>query len=148
MEQLIHVLLELFDGVGIGGVEGQGDHGADLVQLHLNESVIVGPIGGGLGLERLSPAQYGQVCLQGMIGGPDGGQAGGLGGHHVDAGAVVHGQVGYAGAEKFHHRVLDHSVFKGGADELQRHVLGAHTGDGRAGEVDGDDLRVRDVISF
>src|SRR5699024_6521905 len=146
VEQLVHVLLKLPDGVGVGGVEGQGDHGPDGGQIHLDHAVVVSSVGGGLGLELLPPAQHGQVVLQGVVRRPDGGQAGGLGGHHVDAGAVVHGQIGHAGAEELHDGVLHRAVFEGGTDELQGHVLGAHAGDGRAGEVDGDHPGIGDVV--
>ena len=88
------------------------------------------------------------MVLQGVVGGPHGGQAGSLGGHDVDAGAIVHGQVGHAGAEELHDGVLDGAVLEGGADKLQGHVLGTHAGNGSTGEVDGDDLGIGDVVGL
>ena len=148
MEEVGHVGLELPDGVGVGGVEGQGDHGLDGGQIHLDDAVVVGALVGGLGLELVTAAQSGEVGLGVVVGGPHGGETGRLGGHDVDAGAVVHGEIGHAGAEELHDGVFHDAGLEGGADEGQGHVLGTHAGPGGAGEVDGHDLGVGDVIGL
>ncbi len=83
-----------------------------------------------------------------VVGGPHRGQAGGLGGHDVDAGAVIHGQAGYAGAKEFQHRVFHDALPEGGADQGQSHVLRAGARAGGAGEVDGDDLGIGHVVGL
>ena len=129
-------------------LEGQSDHGLDPVQRHLDDSVIVRALGRRLTLVRVPAAQYGQMVPEGVVGLPHGGQAGGLGGHHVDPGAVIHGQALYARSKELHDGVLHHALLEGGLHQRQRHVLRAHTGPGRPGEVDGDHLRIGDVIGF
>ena len=92
-EDVPGILHQLPDGVGLGGVEGQGRHGLHLGEVDGDHAVVVSAL---LGVERLvflPPAMDGQVFLHRTVGLPDGGQAGGLRGHHVDADAVVHGQV-------------------------------------------------------
>ena len=148
VEQIGQVGLELPDGVGIGGVEGQGDHGLHGGEVHLDEGVIVGALPGGLGLELVPPAQALQVVFGDAVGGPHRREAGGLGGHDVDAGAVVHGEAGHAGAEELHHGILHDALLEGGPDEGQGHILGPGAGPGGPGEIDGDDLGIGDVIGL
>ena len=88
----------------------------------------------------------GQIFLGGGVGFPDGGPAGGLGGHDVDAVAVFHGQLGHAGAHELHHLVLHIAVGIHRAADGQGHVLGAHAGAGFAVQVDQDDAGTGHVI--
>ena len=98
------------------------------------------------GLIGLGPAVDGQVLLHRAVGFPDGGQAGGFGGHHVDADAVVHGQARDAGAGELQDLVLHKAVFIHGAAEGDGHVVGAHPLGGGTGEVDQHHLGGGDVI--
>ena len=72
-------------------MKGQGDHGFHRAQVNLDEGVVAGAGGGGLSLELLTAAQKVQMLPHRVVGGPHGGQAGGLGGHDINAGAVIHG---------------------------------------------------------
>ena len=148
VEQIGGVGLELPDGVGVGGVEGQRDHGLHGGQIYLDQSVVPGAVLGGQLPVVPGPAQGGEHLLHRFVGGPDGGETGGLGGHHVDAAAVVHGQVFHPGPEELHDGVLHDALLEGGADEGQSHVLGSHAGTGSALQVDGDDLGIADVIGL
>ena len=114
VEQVDHVLLEHPDGVGVGGVEGQGDHRLHLIQFHYDGAVIPGAFCRGLLPVAVFPAKEGEGSLGLHVGLPDGGQAGGLSGHHVDASPVVHGQIGYAGTEELHDCVFHRAGLEGG----------------------------------
>ena len=87
-------------GVGLGGVEGEGGHGLHLRQVDGDQAVIVRPLLGMEGLIGLRPPWMARYSSTAPSVSPDGGEAGGLGGHHVDADAVVHGQVLDAGAHE------------------------------------------------
>ena len=80
------------------------------------------------------------VCL------PDGGPAGCLGGHDVDAVAVIGTQIGNAGADKLHDLVLHIAVGVGGGHQRQRDIMGADTGVGLAGQIDGDHAGVGHIV--
>ena len=129
-------------------MEGQGDHGLHLVQLYGDHAVVVCAVSRGHLPVAVPAAQQGQSGFGLLIGLPHGGQAGGLGGHDINARPVVHGQTGHAGAKELHDGVLHRAVFKGGAHQGQSHILGSHAGPGRTGEVDGNHLGIGNVISF
>ena len=137
---------ELPNGVGLGGVEGEGGHGLHLRQVDGDQAVIVRPLLGMEGLIGLRPAVDGQVLLHRPVGLPDGGEAGGLGGHHVDADAVVHGQVLDAGAHEFQDLILHKAVLVDLTAQGDGHVVGAHALGGLPGEVDHHHFRGGDVI--
>ena len=129
-------------------MEGQGDHGLHPVQLHGDQAVIARALHRGQLPVAVPPAQQGEGSFGLPVGLPQGGQTGGLGGHHVDARPVVHGQGGHAGAEELQHGVFHRAAFKGGTHQGQGHVLGPYAGPGGPGEVDGDDFGVGDVIGL
>ena len=129
-------------------MEGQGDHRLHLGQVYQNHIVIIRALRRIQGFILLPTSQGGHVRLGDLVGTPDRGQAGSLSGHHVDAAAVVHGQGGHAGAEKFHDGIFHDALGEGSTDERQRHILGAYAGTGHAGEIDGDDLGIGDVIGL
>ena len=81
-----------------------------------------------------------------VVGRPDGGPAGGLGRHHVDAAAELHGEIRDTGADEFHHLILHKTVLEYRADDRQRDVLRSDPGARRSGEIDGDDIRAREII--
>ena len=85
------VLLEFMDSPGVGGVEGHGDHGLGLGEVDLNVLIVPGVLAGMQLLEILRPL-VGLVEATGhLVRLPDGGEAGGLRRHHVDAVAEVDG---------------------------------------------------------
>ena len=83
-----------------------------------------------------------EELLRHGVGLPDGGEAGGLGGHHVHAVAEVHGKTGDAGTGKLQHAVVHKAGGEGGLHQGDGHVVGAHTPPGGAGEVDQHHLGV------
>ena len=79
---------------------------------------------------------------------PDGGQAGGLCRHHVHADPEVRAQLVHAGSYKFHHLIVDITISKGGADDRQGYVLGAHSLPRLAVQVNADHARHLDIIGL
>ncbi len=136
VEDVLQVGVQLLDGVGVGGVHGQGDHGPDGRQVHLDHAVVVGQAGRGQGLVVPRAAVDGQIPPGGLVCLPDGGQAGGLGGHGVDGVAGVLPQAGHAGADELHHLVLDIAALEQRAHQGDGHVVGAAAHRQRAGQID------------
>ena len=132
-EDLLGVFLNLVDGVGDGGMEGQGDHGLHGTEVNGHDAVVVRALAGGENLEVGGTPNIFIVGADGLVGLPDGGEAGGLGGHHVDADAVVGAQGGDAGADELQHLILHQSLGEGGAHQGNGHVLGSHALSGLAG---------------
>ena len=92
MSQVIGGMCDDFShGEGVAGMKRQGDHGLHARQVYAHK--------GGKGSRRIVPqrtvgigtAMCGKVCLHLGVRFPDGGKAGGLGGHDVNAAAVVNG---------------------------------------------------------
>ena len=124
----------------------QRDHGLDGGEVHLDAAVVVGHVGR-LELAVVGGASvHGQEGVRVLVGGPDGGETGGLGGHDVHAIAVVGVHAGNAGTHELHDLVLDVALGKDGLDDGQGHVMRAHAGARGALEVDGDDAGVGDIV--
>ena len=140
------ILLEFSNGVGVAGVHGHSDGGLHGGQVHIYAAVVVGHIGGGKLLIRLRAAVESKVVLHLFVGGPDGGPTGGLGGHHVNAVAELHRQVFDARSHKLHHLVFYIAALVHLTDDAQGHVLGTDPIFGLASEIDGDDLRIGNVV--
>ena len=75
----------------LGGVERQGRHRLHAVKVNGDHAVVVRAVLRVQGGEGLRTAMEGQIVRHGAVRLPDGAEAGGLRGHHVDADAVVHG---------------------------------------------------------
>ena len=146
VQDVFGVLLELVDGVGVAGVHGHGNGGLDGRQVNIHAAVVVGHVGRAHFLVGLRAAMDGEVGLRLLVGDPDGGPAGGLGGHHVNGVPEFHGQAGNAGAHKLHDLVLHVAVLVDRAADAQGHVVGADACLGGAGEVDGDDTGPGEVV--
>ena len=116
-------------------MHGQGNHGANLGKIHLYQAVVIGQIRRGQCFIIAAAAVHGQVIVGDLVGAPDAGQTGGLGGHHINTTAVFQRQLSNAGAHKFHHLVLHIAGFEHRADDGQRHVLWAHTHCGLSGQI-------------
>ena len=87
------------------------------------------------GLIVLGAAMGTEEALRHLVRLPDGGEAGGLGGHHINAVAVVNGQIFDARAAELQHAVVHKSRLKGGLHQGYGHIVGAYTLLGLAGEV-------------
>ncbi len=86
------------------------------------------------------------LCLR--IGRPDGGEAGGLGGHDIDADPEILTEGGDAGAYEFHDLILYEAVSEYCADDGQGHVLRTYAADRCPCQVDSHYLRALDVIGL
>ena len=135
VEDVFQIGVQLFNGVHIGGMHGQCNHGTDAGQVHFHHAVIISQISGSQLFVVAAAAVNGQVFPGLVVGLPDTGQAGSLGGHDVDAAAVFQCQIVNAGAHKLHDLIFDIAVLEHSADNGQRHVLGANACHGGAGEI-------------
>ena len=124
----------------------QGDHALNGGQIQLNAAVIVGHIGGLQFLIGLGAVVLLKILLRGIVCLPDGGPAGRLGRHDIDAVAVIGAQIGNAGADKLHDLVLHIAVGVGGGHQRQRDIVGADAGVGLAGQIDGDHAGVGHIV--
>src|SRR5699024_4881263 len=111
----------------------QGDHGLHGGEVDGDHTVIVRALAGGQDLKVRRTLDVFVVGADNVVGLPDGGQAGGLGGHDVDADAVVGAEGGHAGADEFQDLVLHQSLGEGCADQGDGHILGTHALAGLAG---------------
>ena len=146
-EDVFRVGLDLVDFEDVRRVERKGDHRFDGGQVDIDAAVIVGDVSRGQFLVVVSPAVFFEERFRVLIGLPDGGQAGGLGGHDIDTVAVVGRHALDAGADEFHDLVLDEAVLEDRADDCKSNVLRADEGLGFAVEVDGHDAGVGDIVS-
>ena len=127
-------------------MERHGDHGFDLVKLDDDHTVIVGTAARIQFLIITGAAVDLIEILNPLVCGPDGGQAGGLSGHDIDADPVLGAEVLNARSHKLHNLVVDIAVCENCADDGQSHVLGADTLHGFACQVDADNARHVDVV--
>ena len=146
VKDVLEVLIELVDLKAVGRMERQRDHGLDARQVDLDAAVVVGDIGGLELAVVVAAAVHGQECVRVLVGGPDARQAGGLGGHDVDAVAVVGRHARDAGAHELHDLVLNVALGKDGADDGERHVVRADAGARGTREVDGNDAGIGDIV--
>ena len=125
-QQVRRVVQKLPDGPGVGGMKGQGDHRLNLGEVEFYVFVIPGKIAG-MKLPVLFGAAVGVIEPLGLaVGLPDGGQAGGLRGHHVQPVAEIHGEAGDAGARELQNAVADKAALKGGLHQGDGRVMGPH----------------------
>ena len=146
MQDVLEVLVELVDLKAVGRMERQRDHGLDAGQIDLDAAVIVGDIGGLELAVVVAAAMHGQKRACVLVGGPDARQAGGLGGHDIDAIAVIGRHARDARAHKLHDLVLDVALGKDRLDDSERHIVRADAGARGAREVDGDDAGIGNVV--
>ena len=146
MQDVLEVLVELVDLKAIGRMERQRDHGLDARQVDLDATVVVGDIGGLELAVVVAAAVHGQKRVRVLVGGPDARQAGGLGGHDIDAVAVIGRHVRDARAHKLHDLVLNVTLGKDSADDGERHIVRADAGARGTREVDGHDAGIGDIV--
>ena len=108
----------------------EGDGGFHCAEVHVDAAIVIGHIRRTHLPVRLRTAVHGQVFLGDLIRLPDGGPAGRLRRHHINAVAVFNRQFGDTGTHKFHDLVLDIAVGIHRAADGQGHVLRS---DARAG---------------
>ena len=146
MQDVLEVLVELVDLKAVGRMERQRDHGLDARQVDLDAAVVIGDISGLELAVVVAAAVHGQKRVRVLVGGPDARQAGGLGGHDIDAVAVVGRHARDARAHELHDLVLDVALGKNGTDDGERNVVRADAGTWGAREVDGDDAGIGNVV--
>ena len=146
LQNLFRVGFQFADWVSVAGVHRQGDHALNGGQIQLNAAVIVGHIGGLQFLVGLGAVVLLKILLRGIVSLPDGRPAGRLGRHDINAVAVISAKIGNAGADKLHDLVLHIAVGVGGGHQRQRDIMGADTGVGLAGQVDGDHAGVGHIV--
>ena len=146
LQNFFSVGFQLADGVGIAGVHRQRDHALDGGEVQLDAAVIVGHVGGFQLLVGFGAIVLREIFFRHIVSLPDGGPAGGLGGHDVDAVAVVSGEVGHTGADELHDLVFHVAVGVGGSHQRQRHIVGADAGVWFAGQVDGHHAGVSHIV--
>ena len=146
VQDVLEVLVELVDLKAVGRMERQRDHGLDARQIDLDAAVVVGNIGGLELAVVLAATVHGQKRVRVLVGGPDARQAGGLGGHDVDAVAVVGRHARDTGAHELHNLVLNVTLGKDGTDDGECHIVRADAGARGAREVDGDDTGIGDIV--
>ncbi|MPM17049.1 hypothetical protein SDC9_63432 [bioreactor metagenome] len=146
-EQLIRPLQEFVNRVGVAGMERQRNHALDLVELDGNHGVVIRAF---LRLQRLEvrgAAVRAVIIRNFAVRFPDGGKAGGFGGHYVHAVAEIDRQVFDAGADEFQHLVLGAVFGKGFLDEREGYVVRAYAPARLAGDIAEHDFRRRDIVS-
>ena len=146
MQDVLEVLVELVDLKAVRRMERQRDHGLDTRQIDFDAAVVVGNIGGLELAVVLAATVHGQKRVRVLVGGPDARQAGGLGGHDVDAVAVIGRHVRDARAHELHDLILNVTLGKDGTDDGERHVVRANAGARGAREVDGNDAGIGNVV--
>ena len=132
--------------VRVARMERQGHHGRHFGEVDDDAAVEGGGSVVGELLVVPGAAVFGEVGLDPVVRLPDGGEAGGLGGHDVDAHAVLDGEARDAGSGELEDAVLDEAALEDGADEGDGHVLRAHAGLGGVLEPHEDGLGLRDVV--
>ena len=142
----MRIRLQLADGYCVGRMERQSDHRLDLGQIQLHHVIVVSPLLRLQGEVLIATTVIIQVGLCLAIGGPNGGQAGGLGRHDIDADALVHGQSTYTGTGEFQDHVFN------GAKQIfthqKGHIVRADTFSKAAGHIDQHDLWFGDVVGI
>ena len=145
LEDAFRIGLELVDRVGVRRVEREGDHALLGAQVDADHAVVVRDLAGLELLVGLGTLVDVEVFLDLLVGDPDGAEAGGLGGHHVDAVAEVDREVLDAGAGELEHLVLDETALEGGLHQGDGDIVRAHAVARLAFQPHEDDLGGVDV---
>ena len=146
VKDVLEVLVELVNLEAVGRMERQRDHGLDARQIDLDAAVVVGNIGRLELAVVVAAAVHGQKRVRVLVGGPDARQAGGLGGHDIDAVTVVGRHARDTRAHELHDLVLNVALGKDGADDSECHVVWANAGARGTREVDGDNAGIGNIV--
>ena len=122
------------------------DHRLHRSQIQLDAAVVPRGISRLQRPVRLRSFVDPEVFLRLLVRRPDGTEAGGLSGHHVDPDPVVHRKAVDARSDKFHHLVLHISVPEDLADDRERDVLRPDALPDAAGEINRDHPGPANVI--
>ena len=125
VQDIFEVLVELGDRVAVRRVERQRDHGENLGEVHVHAAVVVGHISRGELLVVFTATVCCKERVSVLVGGPNRGQARGLGRHDVDAVAEIGRHGRDARAHELHHLVLHISLCEHFANDGERHVVRA-----------------------
>ena len=109
-------------------------------------AIIVCDIGRFQALVGLRTTVLRQETVRVGVGTPDGTQAGGFRGHHVDAVAIISVHGGDARPDEFHHFVFHIPFLEDCADDCQRDVVRADARLRFACQINRDDARISHVI--
>ena len=146
MENILKVCVQLFNGKCIGGMHGQCDHGANGRKVYLYHTVVISKVCRSQLLIVGGTAMHRKEFLRRFVGFPDGGQAGGLGGHGIDGVAGILTQRRNAGANKLHHLVLDIAALEQLAHQRNGHIVRAAACRQRAGEINCNNTRTGHIV--
>ena len=147
-KDILQVRVQLVDGIRVGGMEGQGDHGPDFGQIDINAAVVPGGVRRVQLLIILLTAVGLQEGARLPVRPPDGGKAGGLRRHDIHAVAEVRAHGGNAGPNEFHDLVFHISVAEHRADESQGDILGPDEGLRLTVQINADHVRPADVVGI
>ena len=125
VQDVFEVLVELGDRVAVRRVERQRNHGENLGEVHAHAAVVVGHVSRGELLVVFTATVSCKERMSVLVGGPNRGQARGLGRHDVDAVAEIGRHGRDARAHKLHHLVLHISLCEHFANDGERHVVRA-----------------------
>ena len=145
LEDAFRIGLELVDRISVRRMEREGDHALLLGQVDADHAVVVRDLAGLEFLVSFRTLVDVEVLLDLLVGDPDGAEAGGLGGHHVDTVTEVDGQVLDAGAGELEHLVLHETALEGGLHQGDGDIVRAHAMARLAFQPHEDDLGGVDV---
>ncbi len=146
IEDIFKVCIQLFNGIGIGRMHGQGNHRPNGRKIHFHKAVIIGKLCRCQGLIVLCTAMCRQIFLRCLISTPDGGQAGCLGRHCVDSIPSILAQGCNAGADKLHNLVFDITGLEQSANKCNGHVMRAAAYRQTAGHIYGNHAGARYIV--
>ncbi len=146
-QQFCSIGLELANGIGIRGMEGQRNHWLHLIQGNLDQIIIPGSLCRIHLLICFTATQHVKTVLGCLICAPDRAEAGGFRGHNINTAAVIHGQIFYTRAKELQHCIFHRAGLKHRANQIQRHVLRANAGLGLTRQIDCDHLGISDIVS-
>ena len=106
-------------------MEGERDHALHLVQMNSQHGVIHCAFIRCESSIILRPADVFIPCLHGVIRYPDGAEAAGFCGHHINADAVIHAHPGNTGSGKLQHLVLHKGIREGLFYQRKGDIMGA-----------------------
>ena len=129
-------------------MEGERDHRLDAAQVDLHDRVIIRTVQRSecqicvFSAMRSEGTAHRLVCL------PNGGKTARLRCHDINAIAIIHGEIGNAVTEKFHHAVFHGTLLEGRADQGKRHILRSDTRSRLARQVHADYAWIGNVIGL
>ena len=137
--------LQFVNGIGVGGVEGQGNHRLLRAQVDTDHAVVVSHLARAEFAVVLGAVVQLIVVAHLLVCRPDGTEAGRFRRHHVDAVAEIRGKFLHAGAGELKYFIFYEAIFKHSLDQRNGHVVRSHAPPGLAFEPYEHHLRSLDV---